>query len=151
MSLQTSIRADMVVAMKSRDELKLFVLRGLLTLFTQELTATKRTPQDALTDDEVLGLIKRSVKQRREAASQYEAGGRTDLADKEKAEADILEAYLPAQASTEVILAAARACKERLGIVDKTGMGKLMGAVMAELKGTADGTAVRQVVESLLT
>ena len=140
----------MVAAMKARDELKLSVLRGLLTLCTQELTATKRTPQDVLSDDEVLALVKRSVKQRKDAARQFRAGGRAELADKEESEATILESYLPAQANEEDIVAATRACMERLGVIDKSGMGKLMGAVMAELKGTADGTAVRKVVESLL-
>jgi uncharacterized protein YqeY len=151
MSLQETIRTDMVSAMKAREELKLSVLRGLLTLFMNELTATKRTPQDKLEDDEVLGLIRRSLKQRKDAADQFRAGGRPDLAEKEDAEGVILSAYLPQLMSQDEILPVAQAKITALGVTDKSGMGKLIGAVMSELKGRADGGDVKAVVEKLLS
>ncbi|HCC05111.1 TPA: glutamyl-tRNA amidotransferase [Patescibacteria group bacterium] len=150
MTLQQKVRADMVEAMKAKEEVRLRVLRSLLTLFTNELTATKRTPQDSLTDEEVLGLIRRSVKQRVEAATQFRSGKREDLAENEEAEAKVLEAYLPAMMSKEDILKMVKAKMEEMKVVDKSGMGRLMGAVMLELKGKADGKDVKEVIEQAL-
>ena len=150
MTLQDTVRADMVASMKAREEIKLSVLRGLITVFTNELTATKRTPQDKLSDDEVLGLIRRALKQRREAAEQFRTGGRPELADKEDVEAQVLEAYLPQMMSREEVEKVVKAKIEALGVTDKAGMGKLIGAVMGELKGKADGAVVKEVVESLI-
>ncbi len=140
----------MVAAMKAKEALRLSVLRGLLTLFAHELTTTKRTPQEPLSDDEVLALIRRSVKQRKEAASQFRQGDRNDLAEKEESEASLLEAYLPQQASEDEVEKVVRTKIESLGVTDKSGMGKLIGAVIAELKGTADGAMVKRVAERLL-
>jgi uncharacterized protein YqeY len=151
MTLQETIRTDMVHAMKSKHEVRLSVLRGLLSMFTQELTATKRTPQDTLSDDEVLGLIRRALKQRREAAAQFRTGGREDLATSEDEEAVILEAYLPQLLAKDAIEKVVRAKMAACGVADKSGQGKLIGAVMAELKGIADGKDVKEVVESVLT
>jgi len=140
----------MVEAMKAKDEVRLRSLRMLVSLFTQELTATKRTPLDELSDEEVLTLVRRSLKQRREAASQFRDGNREDLAEKEDEEAKIFEVYLPAQLDTEAVEKVVKEKMEELGVTDKSGMGKLMGAVMAELKGKADGGVVKEVIESLL-
>jgi uncharacterized protein YqeY len=150
MSLQQTIRNEMVSAMKAKEEVRLRVLRGLITLFTNELTATKRTPQDTLSDDEVLGLIRRSLKQRREASSQFRAGGREDLALNEDEEALVLEKYLPQMLSKDEIQKVVKAKMSEIGVVDKSGLGKLVGAVMAELKGKADGKDVKEVIEGEL-
>jgi len=149
-SLHDTLRKDMAAAMKARDEVLLSVLRGLVALCTHELTTTKRTPRDTLSTDEVLVLIRRSLKQRRDASGQFRAGNRMDLADKEDAEAAILETYLPQQVNDEEIERVVRTEMERLGIHDHSGRGGLMGAVMASLKGRADGTSVRRIVEALL-
>jgi hypothetical protein len=137
-------------AMKKKEEVRLRVLRSLVTMFTQELTATKRTPQDDLTDDEVLTLIKRSVKQRNEAATQFRAGNREDLAENEEIEAKILDVYLPEMMSKDAIEKIVKTKIKEMGVEDKSGMGKLMGAVMAECKGLADGKDVKEVIERLL-
>ena len=150
MSLQKKIKEDMVEAMKAKEEVRLRALRMLVALCTQELTATKRTPQDELSDEEVLGLVQRSVKQRKEAASQFRAGNREDLASKEEEEAKVFEVYLPEQLSEEEIEVVVKEKMKELAVVDKSGMGKLMGAVMKELKGKADGTVVKEVIESVL-
>ncbi len=150
MTLQQKVREDMTQAMKAKEEVRLRVLRSLLTLFMQELTATKRTPQDTLSDEEVLTLIKRSVKQRTEAALQFRNGGREDLAQNEDEEAKVLTTYLPEQMSKEEIETVVRSVMEKMGVTDKSGMGKLMGAVMAEIKNRADGKDVKEVLESIL-
>lgn len=146
MTLQEQVRVDMVSAMKAKDETRLMVLRGLLTLFTNELTATKRTPQDKLSDDEVLGLIRRALKQRKEAAEQYRVGGRPELAEKEESEGRVLEAYLPQMMREDEIAAIIDAKIAALEVNDKSGMGKLIGAVMSECKGRADGAVVKELV-----
>ena len=150
MSLQQTIHDDMVSAMKAKEELRLSVLRGLISAFTNELTATKRTPQDELTDDEALEVIRRALKQRKDAAAQFTAGGREELAASELAEAEILQTYLPAMMSAEDVSKVVEAKKAALGLTEKKDMGKLMGAVMGELKGKADGGDVKQAVESIL-
>jgi uncharacterized protein YqeY len=150
MLLQQTIREEMVSAMKARDEVSLRVLRGLITLFTNELTATKRTPRDTLTDEEVIGLIRRSLKQRHEAASQFRGGSREDLALKEEEEACVLEKYLPQMLSKEEIQKVVKAKMSEMGVTDRNGLGKLVGAVMTELKGKADGKDVKEVVEAEL-
>lgn len=148
--LHDTLRRDMTDAMKARDEVRLSVLRGLVTLCTNELTATKRTPRDTLPTDEVLTLIRRSLKQRRDASSQFRVGNRVDLATREDAEAAILETYLPQQASDEEIANVVRTEMARLGIRDRSGVGTLIGAVMTSLKGRADGTSVRRIVETFI-
>lgn len=139
----------MTAAMKARDELTVSVLRGLMTAMTNELVATSRKPTEKLADDEILGLVRRGVKQRKDSIEQFRKGGREDLARKEEAEIAILSAYLPAQMSRADIEKVVRAKKEAMGVTDKAQMGKFMGAVMQELKGKADGADVKAVIESL--
>ncbi len=150
MATQEQIHAEMVAAMKARDETRLSVLRGLLTMFMQELTATKRTPQDELSDDEVTIVIRRALKQRKDSAEQFRAGGRTDLAEKEELEAGVLTAYLPAQLTRAQIEDVVRTKISALGTINKTDAGKLTGAVMSECKNKADGALVREVVNHIL-
>lgn len=137
--------------MKAKDSNKVTVLRGVLAAFTNELVAKGKKPQDILTDEEQVAVVKRLVKQRKDSIEQFEKGGRQDLAENEKAELAILEAYLPASMPREEIRKVAVALKEKLGVTDKAKMGVFMGAVMKELKGQADGADVKAVVEELLS
>jgi len=150
MSLHEDIKGELKDAMKAREATRLSVIRGMLTAFTNELVATNRTPQATLEDDEVLGVIKRLAKQRKESIAQYEAAGRQELADSEKEELVILETYLPKLMNREEIRPIVEIKKNELGIEDKSKMGILIGAVMKELGGKADGGDVKAVVESLL-
>jgi uncharacterized protein YqeY len=150
MTLQEQVRADMVQAMKAKEEVRLSVLRGILTMFMQELTATKRTPQDTLGDEEALAVIIRARKQREDSAEQFRAGGRPELAEKEEREAELLAIYLPAQLTDEDVRQIVTQKKAELGITDKRDMGKLMSALMPELKGRADGALVKKIVDELL-
>lgn len=135
-------------AMKARDTVRLNVLRGLLSSFTNEAVAKKRKPDEQLSDEDALSVISRAVKQRKDSIEQFEKGDRADLADAEKSELKILETYLPAQMSKEDISDFVKKKQAELGLgKDKTN--QLMGIVMKELKGRADGTIVKEVVESI--
>lgn len=147
--LVQEIRDKMIVAMKAKEEVKLRVLRGLLASFTNELIAQKKKPDEVLDDESALSVIKRAVKQRLDSIEQFEKGGRNDLAETEKEELEVLNVYLPEMMSKEEILKVVEAKKQELGVEDKSKIGVFMGAVMAELKGKADGKDVKEVIDSL--
>jgi uncharacterized protein YqeY len=149
MSLHENIKAELKEAMKAKEAVRLRVVRGLLTAFMNELVSTGRTPQDILTDEQTLAVIKRASKQRKESITQFEANARPELAVPEKEELEVLETYLPQMMSQAEIQPIAEAKKVELGVEDKSKMGILVGAVMKELAGKADGGDVKEVVESL--
>jgi len=149
MSIHSELRNTLKEALKAKDEAKLRTVRGIITACTNELVATSRTPQELLSDDEVLNVIKRLAKQRKDSISQYAAAGRNDLVTMEKEELEILEAYLPKTLSQEELKPIAENLKTKLEITDKSKMGILIGAIMKETKGQADGADVKAVVESL--
>ena len=149
MTLQETLKNSLKEALKAKDEVTLRTVRSILTAITNELVATGKKPQDSLDDAGVLSVIKRLAKQRRESIVQFEAAGRTDLSEPEKAELAILEAYLPTMMNQEQIRPIAEAKKAELGVTDKSKLGILVGAVMKELAGKADGGDVKVVVESL--
>lgn len=147
--LHEQIKSEIKDAMLAKEQVRLDVLRGLSSAFTNELVAKGRKPQEMLTDDEALAVIMRSVKQRKDSIEQFEAGGRNDLAAEEKAQLAYLLKYMPEQMSREEVAKAAEAKKAELGIVDATKKGMLMSALMKDLKGKADGTMVKEVVDAL--
>ena len=149
MSLHTDIKTQMVVALKAKDAVKLSVLRGLLSSFTNELVAKSRKPDETLSDEDVLTVISRAVKQRKDSIEQFEKGNRPDLADAEKSELAILNTYLPAQMSREEIFAYVEQ-KVAVEKPEKEKKNQFMGMVMKELKGKADGTLVKEAVDKLL-
>ena len=137
--------------MRAKDATKLAVIRGLLTAVTNDLVSKERGPDGTLSDDELMTIIMRAAKQRKDSIQQFEAGGRPELAEGEKAELAVLETMLPAQMSREEIVAAATAKAAQMGVTDKTKANMLMGSLMKDLKGKADGTAVKEVVDGLFT
>lgn len=139
----------MMDAMKAKDALKLSVLRGALTAFTNELVAKGMKPTDELSDADALTVLKRMGKQRKDSIEQFTNGNRPELAQKEADELKIIESYLPQMASREEIERVAKAKKDELGVTDASGIGKLTGAVMKELGGNADGNDVKAVLASL--
>ncbi len=147
--LHEQIKGEIKEAMKAKDAVKLSVVRGLVTAFTNELVTRGKKPDDFLTDDEALAVIKRAKKQRQDSIEQFKAGGREDLAESESAELKIIESYLPAQMSREEVEKIAQAKIAELG-ADKSKMGMLVGAVIKETNGAADGNLVKEVVEQLL-
>lgn len=147
--LHQQIKDEIKEAMKRKDAVKLSVVRGLASAFTNELVAKGKKPDEMLSDDEALAVIKRAAKQRKDSIEQFKAGGREDLAASEEAELIIIESYLPAQMPREEVEKIARAKIAALG-ADKSKSGLLVGAVMKETKGTADGAVVKEVIEQLL-
>jgi uncharacterized protein YqeY len=150
MSLQTTIKDSLKDAMKNKDMVRLSVIRGLSTAFMNELVSTNRTPQDMLSDEEVIAVITREAKRRKDSINQYVDGGRAELADDEKAELAILQEWLPTLMTQDEIKPFAEAKIAEMG-ADKTKAGQITGALMKDLKGKADGTDVKAVVDSLLT
>ncbi len=148
MSIQQNIKDGIKAAMIAKDTVRLTVLRGLSSAFTNDLVARGKTPQEEIADADALNVIKRAVKQRKDSIEQFTAGGRADLADTEKAELAILETFLPKMMSKDEIRKVAEAKKAELNI-DKAGMGKFTGLLMKEFKGQADGADVKEVIESL--
>jgi hypothetical protein len=149
MSLQKDIHSKIKEAMIAHDTVRLTVLRGMTSAFVNELVAKGKKPTDELADDEALAVIKRAVKQRKDSIDQFTKGNRMDLVKNEEAELKILEVFLPQMMSKEDIKKIATAKKAEMNVADKAGMGKFMGMLMKEFKGKADGTDVKEVVESL--
>ncbi len=147
--LHETIKGELKIAMKAHDEAKLRTVRSMLTAFVNELVAGGKKPQDMLDDAGVLTVIKRLAKQRKDSIEQFDKAGRTELSAVEKEELAILESYLPTLMSQDAIRPLAEAKKAELGITDKAKMGMLVGGLMKDLQGKADGTDVKAVVESL--
>lgn len=135
--------------MRAKDEVALNTYRGLLAAFTNELVAEGKTPQDEVGDDIALKVIKKTIKQRKDAIAQFQSAGRADLATEDQAQLTILEQYAPAQMSEAEIEKVARAKKSELDIEDKSKAGILIGAVKKELGEAADGATIKRVIDSL--
>ncbi|MFZ2556048.1 MAG: GatB/YqeY domain-containing protein [Minisyncoccia bacterium] len=148
--LTDTIKNDMKEAMKARDDLKVQTLRGAMSAFTNELVAKNKKPTDQLLDTEVVTVLKRLAKQRKDSAEQFEKGDRHEMAQKELKELTIIEGYLPQGASREEIEKVARTKKEEMN-ADAAGKGKLMGAVIKAFDGNADGAVVKEVIDSLFS
>ncbi|MBV9159585.1 MAG: GatB/YqeY domain-containing protein [Candidatus Kaiserbacteria bacterium] len=147
--LSQKIREDMKEAMKARDQVRVDTLRGAISAFTNELVAKGKKPTEELDEKDMVTVLKRLAKQRKDAIDQFTKGGRMELAEKETKELSIIESYLPQTASREEIERVAQAKKAELGVTDASGIGKLTGAVMKEFAGNADGNDVKEVVASL--
>lgn len=148
MPLTKDIAHDLTQAMKERTEPKLSTLR-MLKAELQKLQADKGRSAE-ITDDDVYTVIKRLIKQRKDAAEQYTAGGANDRAESELAEIKILEPYLPKQLSDEQIDAFISDAAKEINASSPKDMGKLMKAVMAKAKGQADGARVKERVNAFL-
>jgi|JI8StandDraft_1071087.scaffolds.fasta_scaffold200259_1 uncharacterized protein YqeY len=150
MNIQELVRTQMKEAMRARDSLQTEVMRGLMSAFTTELLNLKRKPTDTLTDPEGFAVIKRLIKQRKDAAEQFTSGGRPELAEKENTERSFLEALLPTQASEAEIEKVVLELLPTIDTTDKAALGKLMGAVIKHFEGNADGSLIKSTVDRLL-
>jgi|SRR5215203_5990980 len=150
MNLKDRLVADMTQAMKAKDANKLSTLRMAKAAVMNE--ENKRGVGTVLTDDEVAKILQSLVKQRRDSITQFEAAGRTELAEKEKAELAVLEEYLPQAASAEEITAAVEAAVAETGASSMKDMGLVMKAALANLAGkSADGKMVSETVKAKLS
>jgi len=148
--LHQQIKEEVKKATLEKNPLKLNVIRGLVAAFINELVTKRRKPDEILTDDEALAVIRRAAKQRQDSIKQFTAGGRADLAAAETAELEIIKTYLPAELSEKEITKLVQKKITELGITDKKYIGKLIGALMKELSGRADGKIVKKIAEKLL-
>lgn len=147
MSLEQTLGADIVTAMKAKDAIRLTALRMLKSALTNKSIEKGR----ALEAAEELQVVSMLVKQRRDSIDQFTKGGRADLADKEQAEIAVLDAYLPASASDHEIAAAVKAAVAETGATTAKDMGKVMKAALAALAGkTVDGKKVNEAVRASL-
>ncbi|OIJ25352.1 GatB/YqeY domain-containing protein [Nocardioides luteus] len=149
-TLKDRLRTDLTAAMKARDKDRAGTLRMVMASITEAEVAGKEAKE--LTDDEIITILTREAKKRREAATAFAEGGRTESAEKETAEAAVITEYLPAQLSVEEISdlvskAIAQTGAAELGM---KGMGKVMGILTPQTKGKADGGAVAAEVRKQL-
>lgn len=135
--------------MMAKDAVRLETLRAMSAAFTNELVSKGKKPNDVLPDEEALAVITRLAKQRKDSIEQFRKGNREDLVATEEAQLKILETYLPKLMEREEIVKIAEAKKSELGVEDPAKKGMLMSALMKDLKGKADGTTVKEVVDSL--
>ena len=150
MSIHETLKKSIPDAMRAHDEVKLRTLRSLITMMTNEVVAKKRKPDEFLTDEDALAVVKRAANQRKDSIEQFINGGRPELAEPEKLELTILESYLPTLMSPSEIEVIVRAKMTEMGISSKAEAGKFTGLLMKELKGQADGADVKAVVDNLL-
>ncbi|MCB9418853.1 MAG: GatB/YqeY domain-containing protein [Ardenticatenaceae bacterium] len=146
MNLKEQLRADMATAMRDGDNDKRNTLRMLLAAVKQ----TEVDDQVTLDDAGVQAVLTKQAKQRRESIDDYEKAGRTEMAANEKMELAIIESYLPQMMSKEDVKAIAAQVIAELGINDMKDMGQIMGRLMPQLKGQADGRIVNEAVRELL-
>lgn len=146
MSLSERLNEDMKQAMKSQDKFKLSVIRMVRAAIKNIEIDTKRT----LDDNEVLDVLNREIKQRKDSLQEFEKAGRDDLAETVKAEIAVLSDYMPQQLSEEEVKAIVQQTIQETGASSKADMGKVMGALMPKVKGRADGKLVNQLVQQLL-
>ncbi len=146
--LKERLRADLTDAMRSRDQVRLRTLRMALTAITNEEVAGSAAHE--LSDDDVLKVLTREAKKRREAAEAYEAAGRADQAEAERAEGEVLAGYLPAQLSDDELRGLVTAAVAETGATGLPGMGKAMKAVTPRVAGRADGARVAAEVRRQL-
>ncbi len=147
--LHEQIKGGIKDAMMAHDALHLKALRAMSAAFTNELVAKNKKPQEMLTDEEVLIVITKLAKQRKDSIDQFKKGGREDLVKEEQDELAIFETYLPTLMDKSEVEKIAHKKKKELGITDATKKGMLMAALMKDLKGKADGAVVKEVVDSL--
>lgn len=146
MSLIDKLQEDMKLALKSRDELRLSTVRMLLS----SVSYARINKGDQLTDDEVLEVLSREAKKRKESIEAAERGGREDVAARERAELQVVNGYLPEQMTEAEVEAIAREIAAQVGATDPKDRGKVMGPLMQRIRGRADGKLANQVVERVL-
>ncbi len=147
MSLQQRVTDDLKAAMLARDTERLSTIRMLKSALGYAQIERKN---ENLSDAEVIALVQKEAKKRRDSIEQFEKGGRTDLADKEKKELAILEGYLPKALSLEELEALVRAAIQETSATTKKDMGLVMKAAQAKAAGRADGRAISALVLKLL-
>lgn len=148
MTLKEQIQSDLLESMKQKNDIKTGALRMLKASILKFEVSGKEKIESS--DEDILVLISKEIKQRKDSAEQFKAGNRIEMAEKEEKEIEILQEYLPKQASDdEIKLIVSKIIKDS-GEIDKPNIGKIMGLAMSQLKGKADGNRVKNIVSMLL-
>jgi uncharacterized protein YqeY len=146
MTLKETLSEDMKTAMRAKDSEKLATIR----LINAAIKQREVDERIELGDDQVLSVIEKMIKQRKDSITQFEAGGRQDLADKEKSEIAVLAAYMPAQMSEAEVQAEVASAVTQTAASGPQDMGKVMAVLKPKLAGRADMTAVSALVKAAL-
>ena len=146
MSLKEQLTADMKEAMKNKEKERLAVIRMVRGAIRQQ----EIDGQKELGEEDVIAVISKEVKMRRDSIEEFQKGGREDLVEKTQAEIDVLLPYLPAQLSEEEVKELVKTAVEQTGAATPKDMGKVMGVLMPKVKGRADGKMVNTIVKSFL-
>lgn len=149
--IREQLDIDLKTAMKAKDALRLATIRSLRAAIMEKEIAMRQGGEATLSEADVLAVIGKQAKQRRDSIEQFTAAGREDLAARESAELDLLSTYLPEQLDAAAIRKEVELIVERTGAAGMKDMGRVMGAAMAELNGRADGKQVQQVVREVLS
>ncbi|PIR68908.1 glutamyl-tRNA amidotransferase [Candidatus Nomurabacteria bacterium CG_4_10_14_0_2_um_filter_30_12] len=147
--LHEKIKNSIKEAILMQNKVLLDTLRSMVASFTNELISKSKKPNEFLSDEEVIAVIIRLAKQRKDSIEQYKKGNRQDLVDEESAQLAILETYLPKLMEKSEIKKIVKDKKVELDINDATKKGMLMQSIMKDLKGKADGGIVKEIVDSL--
>lgn len=148
--LQQQISQDFLDAYKNKQELEISTLRMIKSALINKLIEKKMAKDEMLSDEDAISVIKSEVKKRKDSVESYEAGGRTDLAEKEKEEIVILEKYLPQQLSDDQVRSLIVEVMQEVGASSPSEFGKVMGLVMSKSQGAADGQVVSRILKEEL-
>jgi uncharacterized protein YqeY len=151
MALKDQIMADLKQAMKAKEQDRLRVLRSLKSKLLEREISERQEGEASLSDEQTIEVLMKAAKQRKESIEQFEKGGRDDLVQSEKEELEIINSYLPEMLSEEEVRKVAQQKINQLGAENMADMGKVMGAMMQELKGKAEGSLVSKVVKEELS
>ncbi len=149
MTLHENIHNLIKESLKAGDKVRLEVMRGLSAAFTNELVATGHTPQEMLSDEQAIAVITRLAKQRKDSIEQFTKGGRLDLVEEEKGQLEILSEFLPKLMDKAEVEEFVKNKMVVFETIDATKKGMFMATLMKELKGKADGSMVKEVVDQL--
>lgn len=151
MAIKDQIMADLKQAMKNKEQDKLRVLRSIKSKLLEREISERKGGEGEISDEQTIEVLMKAAKQRKESIEQFEKGDRNDLADAEKEELEIINSYLPEMLSEEEVRDITKEKIEELGAEDISDMGQVMGVLMQELKGKAEGSVVSKVVKEELS
>jgi uncharacterized protein YqeY len=151
MSLKERLTDNIKTAMKAKDKIRLETVRSLKKAVLEKEVSVRPSGQETLTEEQELDILAQQAKQRRDSIAQYRNAGRDDLADKEAQELVIIEEYLPQQLSEVELSEILDETIAKVGATSPKDMGKVMGMVMKQVKGKADGKKVQEMVKAKLS
>lgn len=151
MSIKDQIMDDLKTAMKNKEKDRLRVLRSLKAKLLEREINEREEGEASLNDEQAIEVLMKASKQRKESIEQFEEGDRKELADTEREELEIIQSYLPEMLSEDEVRDIALETIEKMGAEDMSDMGQVMGSMMQELKGKAEGSVVSKVVKEELS